>query len=58
MVLGCILEDLLDRSGAASGEGADSGSSLGSMGVPIGIAAASPFLALLGKALKDNDDDE
>lgn len=49
---------LLDRAGSTAGTGADGESSLGSMGVPIGIAAASPFLALLGKALKDNDDDE
>jgi hypothetical protein len=30
----------------------------GNMGVPFGIAAASPFVALLGKAIKGKMDDD
>jgi len=29
----------------------------GTFGVPLGLAAASPFVALLGKALLGGDDD-
>ncbi len=47
---------LLDRMGAAASQAAQR-ASLGSLSVPIGIAATSPFLALLGKTLKEKGED-
>jgi hypothetical protein len=48
-------------SGGVSGGGgtpAAAAVSQSNMGVPFGIAAASPFLALLGKAIKGKMDDD
>lgn len=46
----------LDRMGATASQAAQQ-ASLGSLGIPIGIAATSPFLALLGKSLKERGED-
>ena len=49
---------LLERAGAMVNSVASGETSIGAMGVPLGLAAMSPFLALFGKALRNSDDDE
>lgn len=47
-------------SGGGAAPAEENGNGSGALGIPFGIAAVSPFLALLGKALKkksDKDDD-
>ncbi|NJN95291.1 MAG: hypothetical protein HC875_14875, partial [Anaerolineales bacterium] len=50
--------------GASSGGGGGGGTPVGgageaaNFGLPIGIAAASPFVALLGKILKKKSNDD
>jgi hypothetical protein len=44
--------------GGAAAPAAAAASGQSGLGVPFGIAAASPFLALLGKAIKGKMDDD
>jgi hypothetical protein len=45
-------------SGGGAAAPAAAAGNQGNLGVPFGIAAASPFVALLGKAIKTKIDDD